>query len=103
MAKKKKYIIYSDEEEESNHQDTPDNNQQKLVVRYEVKGRGGKKATLIEGFKGTKDDLKDLAKKLKAHCGTGGSVVENAILIQGEQVKKVALYLRAQGYKTNNV
>lgn len=77
--------------------------QQKLIIRLETKQRGGKKATLIKGFVGRLDDLEALCKKLKTHIGTGGSVVNGEILIQGEQIAKVKAYLQTQGYKTNNI
>ncbi|MCO6494512.1 MAG: translation initiation factor [Bacteroidetes bacterium] len=76
-------------------------NQQKLNIRMENKGRGGKTATLIEGFHGSEEELKDLEKKLKTHCGTGGSIVDGEILIQGDQRKKVMDFLQKLGYKTN--
>ena len=78
-------------------------NQQKLNIRLETKQRGGKKATLIKGFIGSSTDLEDLAKKLKNHCGTGGSIVDGEILIQGDQTKKVKEFLQSKGYKTNNI
>ncbi len=77
--------------------------QQKLNIRLETKQRGGKKAILIAGFVGTHNDLETLAKKIKNHCGTGGSIVEGEILIQGEQVQKVKTFLQGLGYKTNNI
>ncbi len=77
--------------------------QQKLNIRLETKQRGGKKATLISGFIGKMQDLELLAKQLKNHCGCGGSVVENEILIQGEQIQKVKNYLQEKGYKTNKI
>ncbi len=76
---------------------------QKLIIRLETKQRGGKKATLVSGFVGRTEDLETLAKQLKNHCGTGGSVVDGEILIQGEQIKKVKEFLVAKGYKTNNI
>jgi translation initiation factor 1 len=76
-------------------------NQQKLNIRIEHKGRGGKTATLIEGFKGSQEETTDLAKQLKNHCGTGGSVVEEGILVQGDQRKKVMEFLQKKGFKTN--
>ena len=76
---------------------------QKLIIRLETKQRGGKKATLVSGFVGKNDDLETLDKQLKNHCGTGGSVVDGEILIQGEQIKKVKEFLQAKGYKTNNI
>jgi translation initiation factor 1 len=67
----------------------------------EKKGRGGKTATLIEGFKGSDSELAELARQLKSHCGTGGSVVDSEILIQGDQRKRVMEFLQKKGYKTN--
>lgn len=76
-------------------------NQQKLNIRMENKGRGGKTATLVSGFQGNEKELRELEKKLKSHCGTGGSVVDGEILIQGDQRKKVMEFLQQLGYKTN--
>jgi translation initiation factor 1 len=73
----------------------------KLNIRMEKKGRGGKTATLIEGFKGSESELSELARQLKSHCGTGGSVVDGEILIQGDQRKRVMEFLQKKGYKTN--
>jgi translation initiation factor 1 len=76
---------------------------QKLIIRLETKQRGGKKATLIKGFVGKLSDMEALAKQLKNFCGTGGSIVDGEILIQGDNVKKVKDYLVSKGYKTNNI
>ena len=76
---------------------------QKLMIRLETKQRGGKKATLIRGFVGNLEDLEKLAKQIKNHCGTGGSIVEGEILIQGDMVQKVKAFLLSAGYKTNNI
>lgn len=76
---------------------------QKLIIRLETKQRGGKKATLIKGFVGKMEDMEALAKQLKNHCGTGGSITEGEILIQGDNVKKVKDFLLSKGYKTNNI
>lgn len=91
---------YNEESEES---ETLSAANQKLKIRLETKQRGGKKATLVAGFIGKTDDLETLAKKLKNHCGTGGSIVDGEILIQGDMVQKVKSFLQAQGYKTNNI
>lgn len=72
--------------------------EQKLIVRIERKARGGKTATLVEGFVGKKDDIEALGKSLKARCGVGGSVKEGVILIQGDVKQKVYDLLIAQGY-----
>ena len=72
--------------------------QQKLRIRLETKNRGGKAATLVSGFSGNENDLKELGKKLKNFCGTGGSAKDNEILIQGDQRDKVLQWLLKEGY-----
>jgi len=73
--------------------------QQKLKVRLETKHRGGKAVTLVEGFVGTDIDAQDLGKKLKTSCGTGGSVKDGEILVQGDHRDKVLAWLLKMGYK----
>ncbi len=87
------------EEEPTAIQDTliPDN--QKLKVRLDSKKRAGKEVTLIENFIGKEDDLIELGKKLKNFCGTGGSVKDGLVIIQGDQREKVLQWLLKNGYK----
>ena len=73
-------------------------NQQKLRVSMEKKGRGGKTVTLIRGFIGAEDDLKDLGKLLKTKCGVGGSAKEGEIIIQGDFKQRIIDLLKAEGY-----
>lgn len=87
---------YETEEEEA--VETLPKNQQKLKVMVDRKGRGGKSVTLVTGFVGTEDDLKDLGKKLKSSCGVGGTVKDGEILIQGEFLQRVADVLIKEGY-----
>ncbi len=73
-------------------------NEQKLRVRLEKNGRGGKMVSLIYGFEGNEKDLKALEKKLKAKCGTGGSVKNQEIIIQGDHVDKIVQLLKEDGF-----
>ena len=77
---------------------TLDKRLQKLRVSIEKKGRGGKTVTLINGFTGTDNDLKELGKLLKAKCGVGGSVKDGEIIIQGEFKQRIIELLQAEGY-----
>ena len=73
-------------------------NQQRLRVSVEKKGRGGKTVTLIRGFVGTEEDLKELGRLLKAKCGVGGSVKDGEVLVQGEFKQRITELLKAEGY-----
>ena len=74
-------------------------NKQDLRVQLDKKQRNGKKATLITGFIGKEDDLKELAKMLKTKCGVGGSAKDGEILIQGDFCNKVIEILKNEEYK----
>jgi translation initiation factor 1 len=68
-------------------------------LHRESKGRGGKTVTLVKNLVLAENDLKTLAKKLKSACGTGGTVKDGIIEIQGEHRQKIAELLRKQGYQ----
>ena len=83
---------------EEEEMETLPKNQQKLRVSIEKKGRGGKTVTLIRGFIGTEDDLKELGKLMKTKCGVGGSVKDEEIIIQGDFKQRIIDLLKTEGY-----
>ncbi|MEG4031401.1 MULTISPECIES: translation initiation factor [unclassified Microcoleus] len=74
-------------------------NQQNLKIEASRKGRGGKTVTVISGFQEKPETLATLAKQLKAQCGTGGTVKDNEIEIQGEHKQKLLGIITKLGYK----
>ena len=70
----------------------------KLHVQYEKKGRRGKGVTVIRGFHHNKKDMQDFARRLKSLCGSGGTVKNDAIELQGEHGEKAASFFRDLGF-----
>lgn len=79
-------------------QETLPKQQQKLRISIEKKNRGGKVATIVKGFIGSENDLKELGKMLKTKCGVGGSAKEGELIIQGEFKQKIIDILIKEGY-----
>lgn len=73
--------------------------QQTAYLHRESGGRGGKVVSVVKNLALSDDDMKVLAKKLKQECGTGGTVKDGVIEIQGEHRKKMAEVLQKMGYK----
>ena len=74
-----------------------------LICKFEKKGRNGKPVTLIEGFEGTEEQLKQISKKIKTTLGIGGSEKDGIIVIQGDNRDKIMKILQDMGYKTKRV
>jgi len=72
--------------------------QQTIYLHRDSKGRGGKAVTLVKGLVLSEADMKELGKKLKQLCGSGGTVKDDLIEIQGEHREKIAETLRRMGY-----
>jgi|SRR5580658_8126879 translation initiation factor 1 len=108
MSKKKPTsngIVYSTDpdfrpEEEPVPQETLENRQQRLKVRLDTKQRAGKAVTLVEGYIGPAGELEELGRRLKTHCGTGGSVKDGLIIIQGDQRDKITAWLISKGFSS---
>lgn len=86
------------EEETTQEQETLPPAKQLMDIKLDNKQRNGKTVTLVLYFTGTTADLEDLGKKIKNYCGTGGSVKDGEIIIQGDQRDKVMQYLQKNGY-----
>jgi translation initiation factor 1 len=108
MSKKNKErlnVVYSTnpnfqyEVEPNNEIETIDPKFQKLYVSLDKKQRAGKEVTLVEGFVGTENDLKELGKFLKSKCGVGGTVKDGEIVIQGNFRDKIIELLQKEGYQ----
>jgi translation initiation factor 1 len=77
----------------------PPPSQQTVYLHRDSKGRGGKAVTLVKNTLLAEEDLKALAKQLKQVCGSGGTVKDGQIEIQGEHREKIAAFLRERGYQ----
>lgn len=103
--KKRLGVVYStnpdyryDDGEDAPAAETLPPAQQRLRVRMERAGRKGKTVTLVTGFTGSDNDLKDLGRRLKTRLSTGGSTKDGEIVIQGDVRQAVVELLKAEGY-----
>ncbi|MFZ5941184.1 MAG: translation initiation factor [Bacteroidota bacterium] len=90
---------FSYESERQEEEATLPPREQKLIISLDKKNRKGKAVTLISGFRGREDDLKELGKIIKTHCGSGGTVKDGEILIQGDFRDKIQGLLESKGYR----
>ena len=98
---KKNWIEFDNQQkksEETAHEDNF-NKRPKINISKQKKGKKGKTITLIKGF-GTEDEilLKELLKKIKVFCGTGGTLIDRNIQLQGDMVSKSIEFLRKEGF-----
>lgn len=102
--KKRLGVVYSTnpdfkyQEAAETAQETLPPDKQKLIVGIDRRNRGGKQVTLVTGFVGSDDDLKELGRALKVKCGVGGTAKDGEITIQGDLRDKVTTLLQGMGY-----
>ena len=106
MTKNETKIVWSSNQGDLRKQKSPSRNikslppsQQTVYLHRDSKGRGGKAVTVLKNLVLSENDMKELAKRLKQACGSGGTVKENTIEIQGEQREKIADALVKMGYR----
>jgi translation initiation factor 1 len=102
MAKDSNKIAYrefGDEEPESDRLEDLPPNQHSLKIQVSRKGKGGKTVTIVSGFQVSEATLMSLTKQLKNQCGTGGTLRDNEIEIQGDHKQKLLELLTKLGYK----
>jgi len=106
MPSKNSHTVWSSEQGDLRNQDrkpAPATSlppaQQTVYLHRESKGRGGKGVSLLKGLVLTETDMTTLAKTIKQSCGSGGTVKDGIIEIQGDQREKIAEVLRKLGYK----
>lgn len=103
--KKRLGVLYSTDpnyrytEEETGKEELLPPAEQQLRITLDKKNRSGKEVSLVSGFVGPDEDLKDLAKELKHKCGVGGSVKDGAVIIQGDKREQILKILSDMGYK----
>jgi len=103
MAKSNHRVVYS----EFGNSSTPESDtpldippqQQQVRIQASRSGRKGKTVTIVSGLQLTPDGLNTLLKQLKNQCGSGGTLKESTIEIQGDQSQKLLEIMTKLGYK----
>ena len=98
---KKNWIEFDNQEKKYGEVGKVDtfNKRSKINISKQKKGKKGKTVTFIRGL-GTEDEilLKELLKKIKVFCGTGGTLIDSNIQLQGDMVLKSIEFLRKEGF-----
>jgi translation initiation factor 1 len=106
MPKSESRTVWSSDQGDLRKQEPGHNNmkslppqQQTVYLHRDSKGRSGGVVTLVKKLVLSEEDMKELARKLKQLCGSGGTIKEGIIEIQGEHREKLAEALKKMGYK----
>ena len=99
---KKNWIEFDNQENKYEEKFKVDNSTKisKIIISKQKKGKKGKTTTLIKGL-GIENEyqIKELLKKMKVFCGTGGTLIDNNIQLQGDMVIKAMDFLRKEGFQ----
>ena len=68
-------------------------------VMLQTKGRGGKAVTLVKGLALTADELNALGKQLRSACGSGGTIKDSVLEVQGDHCDRIIAELQSRGFK----
>ena len=74
-----------------------------VKVSRETKGRGGKAVTLAIGVPLVGESLAELGKRLKTACGSGGTVKDGVIEVQGDHIDRIIKLLIDEGFQAKRV
>jgi len=101
MSRKETRLVYSTEvgRVEEEPEEVALEGDGKALVQKSTKGRGGKVVTTVSGMHLDKSQMAKLCKELKKRCGTGGSVKDGVIEIQGEWIDLLKAELRKKGHE----
>ncbi|MEZ7514508.1 translation initiation factor [Flavobacterium frigidarium] len=72
-----------------------------MICKFEK--RKGKATTIIEGYEGSDEDFKILAKEIKTKLSVGGTFKDDSIIIQGDYRDKIMEILKLKGFKVKRV
>ena len=99
---KKNWIEFDNQQNKYEEKFKVDNSRKisKIIISKQKKGKKGKTITLIKGL-GIENEyqIKELLKKMKVFCGTGGTLIDNNIQLQGDMVIKAMDFLRKEGFQ----
>ena len=99
---KKNWIEFDNHENKYEEKFKVDNSRKisKIIISKQKKGKKGKTITLIKGL-GIENEyqIKELLKKMKVFCGTGGKLIDKNIQLQGDMVIKAMDFLRKEGFQ----